>query len=331
MAPTERTSPDPDTATGTPDVTTPAVGTEDKVSGSNPGAESATDAGSPSPVRTGWVVAAFLLFWPLAIPALRASVRTAEANGSGHHKDARRSSQRTLDWSLGAVCTGAFGLLAVVLAVALAPAYITPGMVHRAEAYVPALVEAVTGVRVGGTEAPVLADPEETTDQDDRDAVGQGDEVAGGLDADRGDDDGGAGAPDETLPGGPGADGTEIRDLAVGDCFDTTGLLGQTVLYTVPAVPCTEPHGGEVFAETELGDEVGEGGALADGGALLDAANAFCLEQFKTFVGVPYGDSELLYWPIGPSEQSWAEGDRRIACVVESPEDVTGTLEAAGR
>ncbi|MCF4122644.1 septum formation family protein [Antribacter sp. KLBMP9083] len=321
MAPTERTSPDPDDTAGTEEVATHAEGTVQA---------EGTEAGSPSPVRTGWVVAAFLLFWPLAIPALRASVRTAQANGSGHHKDARRSSQRTLDWSLGAVCTGAFGLLAVVLAVALAPTYVTPGMVHRAEAYVPPLVEAVTGVRVGGTEAPVLADPDETTDQDDRDAVGQDDEVAGGLDADRGDD-GGAGDPDATLPGGPEADGTEIRDLAVGDCFDTTGLLGQTVLYTVPVVPCAEPHGGEVFAETELGDEAGEGGALADGGALLDAANAFCLEQFKTFVGVPYGDSELLYWPIGPSEQSWAEGDRRIACVVESPVDVTGTLEAAGR
>ena len=60
----------------------------------------------PFPTRVGWVVAAFLLFWPLAIPALVLSMRTAEANGTGNVRRAEKSSVRTLDLALGAVTLG---------------------------------------------------------------------------------------------------------------------------------------------------------------------------------------------------------------------------------
>ncbi|MFI2488188.1 septum formation family protein [Promicromonospora kroppenstedtii] len=297
----------------------------------------------PYPTRTGWVVAAFLLFWPLAIPALVHSMRTAEANGTGNVRRAKKSSVRTLDFSLGAVTVGVLAVVGLGIAVAAAPTYassLPPGLVSTAKSFVPPALAGPLGITLpdDGTAltaptsspSPTL-DPYATTDPY---ADPYSDDPADGLEPLPTQEAGGQVAPSEEPT--PDADtaataGAEIPDLQVGDCIDTAATSGQTTLYRIPVVPCTTAHGGEIYAETTAEDSLAKDGEAPTQQALWDAADAFCYPQFTKYVGLQWARSELLYWPIAPSEESWAEGDRRILCVVESEQPVTGSLKGADR
>ena len=97
----------------------------------------------------GWVVAAFLLFWPLAIPALVLSMRTAEANGTGNVRRAKKSSVRTLDFALGAVSLGVLGIVGLAIGIAAAPTYassLPPGFVSAAKSFVPPALAGPLGI-----------------------------------------------------------------------------------------------------------------------------------------------------------------------------------------
>ncbi|WP_423462341.1 septum formation family protein [Promicromonospora sp. MS192] len=317
----------------------------------------------PSSTRVGWVVAAFLFFWPLAIPALVLSMRTAEANGTGSFRRARKSSVHTLDFALGAVTTGVVGLVALAIGIVAAPTYassLPPGVVAAARSFVPPALAGPLGIGTpdGGVaptstaapsgdpyaddpyaedpyggdlsaQDPYAQDPY-GDDQSAEDAGegGYGEDPADGTDTGTSPEDGGAADPG---PDTTATSGAEIPDLEVGDCFDTSATSGQSTLYRIPVVSCTTAHGGEIYAETTADDSLAKDGEAPTQQALWDAADAYCYPQFARFVGLRWARSELLYWPIAPSEESWAEGDRRILCVVESETPVTGTLRDAER
>jgi len=305
-------------------------------------AEDAADG--PYPTRVGWVVAAFLLFWPLAIPALVQSMRTAEANGTGNTRRAKKASVRTLDFALGAVSLGVLGIVGLVIGIAAAPTYassLPPGFVAAAKSFVPPALAGPLGITLPDDGAPLAAPTSSTTPTDapyptavpdltpdpyaetpSGDAAPEPMPEAGEPDA------GGEPTPQSDTTATAGA---EIPDLEVGDCIDTSATSGQTTLYRIPVVPCTTAHGGEIYAETTATDSLAGKRSTPTQQALWDAADAYCYPQFAKFVGMRWARSELLYWPIAPSEASWAEGDRRILCVVESEQPVTGSLDGAER
>jgi hypothetical protein len=298
----------------------------------------------PSPTRIGWVVAAFLLFWPLAIPALVLSMRTAEANATGNTRRAKKSSVHTLDFALGAVTLGVVGIAGLAIGVVAAPTYassLPPGFVAAARSFVPPALAGPLGIAPSddGTE---LAGPTSSpAPSGDRDATADPYAPADPYVEPPADDVDPLATPetDASVPADgpdPQADttataGAEIPDLQVGDCIDTAATSGETTLYRIPVVPCTTTHGGEIYAETTAPDSLATNGEPPTQQALWDAADAYCYPQFAKFVGMRWARSELLYWPIAPSEASWAEGDRRILCVVESEAPVTGSLEGAER
>lgn len=301
----------------------------------------------PFPTRVGWVVAAFLLFWPLAIPALVMSMRTAEANGTGNVRRAEKSSFRTLDFALGAVTLGVLGIVGVAVGIVAAPSYassLPAGFVSAVRSFVPPALAGPLGITLPDDGAEVAAPTSSPSPSDDPYAAADPyapDPSATDPYADVPADDLGETpeADDQTDPAGepiPELDetataGAEIPDLAVGDCFDTSATSGQTTLYRIPVVPCSTAHGGEVYAETTAPDSLARNGSAPTQQALWNAADAYCYPEFTKFVGMRWARSELLYWPIAPSEESWAEGDRRILCVVESEEPVTGSLKGAAR
>jgi hypothetical protein len=310
----------------------------------------ADEAGEgPYPTRVGWVVAAFLLFWPLAIPALVQSMRTAEANGTGNARRAKKASVRTLDFALGAVVLGVLGIVGLAIGIAAAPTYassLPPGFVAAAKSYVPPALAGPLGITLPDDGAP-LAAPTSSPTPDDSYATAIPD-----LPSDLYSEPPADGPATEPMPeagepepaGEPGPPGeptqesdttatagAEIPDLEVGDCIDTSATAGQTTLYRIPVVPCTTAHGGEIYAETTAPDSLAGNRSTPTQQALWDAADAYCYPQFAKFVGMRWARSELLYWPIAPSEASWAEGDRRILCVVESEQPVKGSLAGAER
>ncbi|MCP2264933.1 septum formation family protein [Promicromonospora thailandica] len=354
VEPTPGESPD-SPETGGSETATAEAGPEPAPESDGPEPETADDdtPTGPSPTRIGWVVAAFLFFWPLAIPALVLSMRTAEANATGSFRRARKSSVHTLDFALGGVTVGVVALVALVLGVVAAPTYassLPPGLVSAARELVPPALAGPLGLSsddgadlaapsptAAPSDDPFETDPYETDPYADdpyaQDPYAE-DPYAEDPYAEAGDlDDGSEATSDEPTPGGDttATTGAEIPDLEVGDCFDTAATAGRSTLYRIPVVPCTTAHGGEIYAETTAPDDLAKKGQAPTQQALWDAADAYCYPQFATFVGLRWARSELQYWPIAPSEESWAKGDRRILCVVESETPVTGTLRDAER
>lgn len=125
-----------------------------------------------------------------------------------------------------------------------------------------------------------------------------------------------------------GAEMVAFADLEVGDCIPFVEYDPESEsIYEVPVVPCDRPHTDEVFFMYQMDD-----GEYPGDDAAYDLAWDSCYAQFEAFVGIPYEDSELDFYTYTPTKQSWARAsDRTVHCIVFSYEDVTGTLEGAGR
>jgi Septum formation len=108
---------------------------------------------------------------------------------------------------------------------------------------------------------------------------------------------------------------TSVLDLVVGDCFSTA----VAELDRVSVVSCDTEHQYEVFALLEL-DGAPEAPFPGDQ-ALLERADADCQPSFAAYVGTEYPDSAWFIAGLVPSEETWADGDRTIACALYEPDD----------
>ena len=114
-----------------------------------------------------------------------------------------------------------------------------------------------------------------------------------------------------------------VFELAVGDCLTDSATTG--VIEDVPVVPCDEPHASEVFHTFDVADGDFPGDFTAD-------IESGCLPAFEEFVGVAYDQSALEITWLEPTAESWEQGDREVACIVNDPAgNVTGSLEGAAR
>ena len=129
-------------------------------------------------------------------------------------------------------------------------------------------------------------------------------------------------APSPTPTGVPEVD---VLDLRVGDCLDTHGKPGITA--TVPVVTCDLEHDSEAYSTITLDGEIYPGDDT-----VRSTAEQGCTSAFVEFAGINYEESTLDYAYYFPTQGSWAEGDRRILCLILDPDArVTGTLEGAAR
>ncbi|WP_150953902.1 DUF4190 domain-containing protein [Microbacterium testaceum] len=125
-------------------------------------------------------------------------------------------------------------------------------------------------------------------------------------------------APDEQAAVDPSV-------LTLGACLDALpgGVIGANNV-----VDCAQPHAFEIFAGFDLAD-----GAFPGDAAIEEAAYAGCEAAYPGYVGVSYNDSTLNYYFVGPTEQTWASGDREVSCLLFDPatELSTGSLAGSGR
>ena len=135
-----------------------------------------------------------------------------------------------------------------------------------------------------------------------------------------------------TAGGGPtpaptpdGVTEVDLLALTIGDCLDTRDVTG--VAAAVPVVDCASEHDSEAYAEIVLAE-----GDFPGADSVGDSAESGCVDAFAEFVGLAYDESTLDYAYYFPTEGSWAEGDRRILCLIADPETrVTGSLEGTAR
>lgn len=102
-----------------------------------------------------------------------------------------------------------------------------------------------------------------------------------------------------------------VFDLRVGDCL---GDVPDDEEYTsLPAVPCAEPHEGEVYAVFDLpaGDFPGvtQVTGLAEDG---------CNDRVDVLPPAVATDPALGLFTITPSDDSWDTGDREVSCLLLS-------------
>ncbi|GLK18342.1 septum formation family protein [Herbiconiux flava] len=118
---------------------------------------------------------------------------------------------------------------------------------------------------------------------------------------------------------------TDVFALSVGQCLnDTDG----TEVSEVPLVDCADEHDFEVYSDFELtGDE------FPGTDEINTQADAQCLSDFESFVGISYDDSTLGYTYFTPTEGSWTDGDDRlVSCLIGDPNGkVSGTLKGAAK
>jgi uncharacterized RDD family membrane protein YckC len=131
----------------------------------------------------------------------------------------------------------------------------------------------------------------------------------------------------ETEP--TGAEEVDIADLKVGDCL-VESLPGEgEEIFSIQTLPCSAPHGEEVFAAMTRPDGQGDFPGME---AITAQAEGFCVAEFEDFVGLSYAESALYLGVITPSEESWSEGDRSIVCTIYDPAgQVSGSLRGVGR
>jgi len=126
---------------------------------------------------------------------------------------------------------------------------------------------------------------------------------------------------------GPGGD-VSVFVLNVGDCFNDLEDPNATSALSVPVVDCSLPHDNEIYYEYSMDDATYPGDDN-----IFDVTSIGCLEEFGRFVGLDYLDSELDLFPITPSSESWAEGDRVVLCVLYAVDlsKLEGSMEGSRR
>jgi hypothetical protein len=120
----------------------------------------------------------------------------------------------------------------------------------------------------------------------------------------------------------------DVMTIQVGDCFDDPDETG--VVYSLDAIPCSQPHDNEVFATASVT------GVWSDypGQSVVDSyAYDRCRGSlFDDFVGKPYLDSALDVFTLTPTPESWDQGDREIVCALYRVDvaKLTGTARGGG-
>ncbi len=108
-------------------------------------------------------------------------------------------------------------------------------------------------------------------------------------------------------------------NLETGDCFNERS---GSVVRSVDAVPCDEPHRGQVVARVPAEPHDGWPGvtALTEEAGLrcTGLAEEFLASGVDQFPGLPQVDLAAYV----PDESAWEDGDRSILCWVELAEPV---------
>jgi hypothetical protein len=118
-----------------------------------------------------------------------------------------------------------------------------------------------------------------------------------------------------------------VFDLREGDCFEDSED-GSTQVATVRAVPCSEPHDNEIYLAFDLPD-----GEYPGVNAIDEESDARCLAAFTSFVAVDYFESDLEFFSVTPTPESWDADDRTVYCALYARDfsKLTGSMRGTGR
>lgn len=118
------------------------------------------------------------------------------------------------------------------------------------------------------------------------------------------------------LTGGGSISATELK---VGDCLN--GLADGKEFNDVPAVPCAQPHAGEVYAVFDL-----TGAGWPGAAAVADQAEQGCNSRLGPYAPRAVEDDTISLFSLQPTQRTWDRGDREVTCVAVSTPQRTGSI-----
>jgi hypothetical protein len=116
-----------------------------------------------------------------------------------------------------------------------------------------------------------------------------------------------------TVTAGGSVSATALR---VGDCISQ--LQDATSISTLPAVPCTAAHKGEVFAVFDL-----PAGPYPGASAVDSLVQAQCNTRLDAYAPSTVGDADIGLYFVFPLERNWRAGDREVVCIATSTAGTT--------
>lgn len=105
-------------------------------------------------------------------------------------------------------------------------------------------------------------------------------------------------------------DHVPLADVRVGDCV--ADLTESTRLFTLPVVPCEEPHIGEVYALFDLSLEEWPGEDV-----VFAEAEEGCVNELAAYSMTAYNDVTVEIYYVHPTQATWRRGDREVICVTD--------------
>jgi hypothetical protein len=113
-----------------------------------------------------------------------------------------------------------------------------------------------------------------------------------------------------------GGGSSNANTLAAGDCID---VPSSAAIATIPTLPCTEPHDGEVFHVFEITGAGGAGTTYPADPEWGPLIYPVCDPAFERYTGTAVETrTDIDYVYLVPTEDRWLNGDRRVTCFIQA-------------
>lgn len=117
-------------------------------------------------------------------------------------------------------------------------------------------------------------------------------------------------------------DDVDVLALQVGDCiaaFDDE----QESFADLPAVPCSQPHHGEIYAVFDM-----PGVTYPGEDEVIDYADAECGERLQAYSQSAWDNQDIEIFYLYPNSRGWNGGDHGIACLaIDFEHTMTGSIK----
>ncbi len=129
-----------------------------------------------------------------------------------------------------------------------------------------------------------------------------------------------------------GLDEKDVFSLKLGSCFNNPNPSGITegeesdLITEVPIRECTKEHDNEVFHIFNLEDAA----TIPTTDAISESVSKECVKAYEVFVGKSYEETKYDMSYLSPSDETWATGDREVACYVYDPDEIKLTTSLKG-
>ncbi len=110
-------------------------------------------------------------------------------------------------------------------------------------------------------------------------------------------------------------------DVKLGDCIETTPSDMSTVKM-LPKVSCDKPHEGEVYALLPV-----SGATFPGQSTLRNEYEEKCMSALQTYSSKAAEDSAYQIFVLYPTQETWDQGDRRVACLTITGDKRTGSVK----